>query len=139
MHRLVTCALVIGLVGACRPDHPFPPERLHHELLRWWAFETGALAALYPPDPVCLPSDVTLCECLPEGPGQRVITLPVAERLDLNRAHQGQLEELPGIGPTIAGRIIERRPYASLEDLLGVSGIGHRTLQQLLPLVRVVP
>jgi competence protein ComEA len=34
------------------------------------------------------------------------------------------LTRLPGIGPAIAERIIEARPFSSLEDLQRVNGIG---------------
>lgn len=61
--------------------------------------------------------------------------------IDLNRADQAALETLPGIGPSIAGAIIEHRtregPFGRVEDLLEVSGIGPARLAQLEPLVTV--
>lgn len=60
--------------------------------------------------------------------------------LDLNTATQAQLEELPGIGPVTAGRILtwrdENGRFTDPTELLEVSGIGERTLEQLAPLVR---
>jgi competence ComEA-like helix-hairpin-helix protein len=57
--------------------------------------------------------------------------------LDLNRATAAELERLPGIGPSLAARIIadreQRGPYGSPETLLRVSGIGPRTLARLRP------
>ncbi|MBI3961680.1 MAG: helix-hairpin-helix domain-containing protein [Deinococcus sp.] len=58
-------------------------------------------------------------------------------RVNLNTATQAELEALPGIGPVLARRIIENRPYSSVDDLLRVSGIGPATLERLRPLVRV--
>ena len=59
--------------------------------------------------------------------------------LDLNRATAAALDGLPGIGPVLAGRIVERRlragPYRRAEDLLEVPGIGPRLLDRLRPLV----
>jgi competence protein ComEA len=56
-------------------------------------------------------------------------------KLDLNRATAADLEELPGIGPVIAERIVAWReqngPFASVGQLREVSGIGERTLQRL--------
>jgi competence protein ComEA len=44
---------------------------------------------------------------------------------------------LPGIGPALARRIIEGRPYRSVDDLERVKGIGKRRLAGLRPLVVV--
>lgn len=57
------------------------------------------------------------------------------QRLSLNAATASELETLPGIGPVIAARIIDNRPYAAVADLLRVPGIGTRTLARLDPLV----
>jgi competence protein ComEA len=43
------------------------------------------------------------------------------------------LEWLPGIGPTIARRIIEGRPFRSLDDLERVKGIGAKSLASIGP------
>lgn len=61
--------------------------------------------------------------------------------LDLNAADARALEALPGIGPSLAARIVEYRarhgPFRRVEDLLAVPGIGPRTLERLRPLVVV--
>ena len=44
--------------------------------------------------------------------------------LNLNTATLGELESLPGIGPVLARRIVEARPYRSVDDLGRVEGIG---------------
>lgn len=59
--------------------------------------------------------------------------LPEGERLDPNTASREELMRLPGVGPVMAGRIIEGRPYAKLEDLGKVPGIGKATLGRLRP------
>jgi len=41
-----------------------------------------------------------------------------AEFLDLNVATEEELEQLPGIGPALAGRIVENRPYRSKLELV---------------------
>jgi competence protein ComEA len=52
--------------------------------------------------------------------------------IDLNRATAVELEGLPGVGPVLAGRIIAYRdlhgPFAAVEDLLDVGGIGEAKL-----------
>lgn len=53
--------------------------------------------------------------------------------LNLNTATATELDTLDGIGPALAGRIIEFRttngPFRSLADILQVRGIGPRTLE----------
>ena len=50
--------------------------------------------------------------------------------VSLNRASQLELESLPGVGPTLAGRMIDWRTanggFKKKEDLLKVSGIGQK-------------
>jgi competence protein ComEA len=63
--------------------------------------------------------------------------------IDLNRAGAAELEELPGVGPTLAGRILARReeqgPYGSVEELNEVTGVGAKLFAQIAPLVTVGP
>lgn len=63
--------------------------------------------------------------------------------LDLNRASAKDLENLPTIGPSLAGKIIEYRQkvgrFSRVEELLKVPGIGAKKLSQIKPLVRVLP
>lgn len=58
-----------------------------------------------------------------------------AGAIDINTASATQLEELPGIGPTTAAAIIAHReqngPFASVDDLLDVRGIGEAKLDAL--------
>jgi len=57
--------------------------------------------------------------------------------IDLNSATPEELETLPGIGPTLAQRIVDGRPYNTLEDLLRVNGIGHVLYDQVRELITV--
>lgn len=59
--------------------------------------------------------------------------------VSLNRAGDKELEELPGIGPALAGRIVAWREanggFKSVQDLLKVSGIGESLLSGVIDLV----
>jgi competence protein ComEA len=56
--------------------------------------------------------------------------------VDLNTASLAQLDELPGVGPVLAQRIVDRRPFTSVDELDEVSGVGPTLLERLRPLVR---
>ncbi|MCL6527022.1 MAG: ComEA family DNA-binding protein [Thermaceae bacterium] len=58
-----------------------------------------------------------------------------AAKVNLNTASQAELESLPRVGPALARRILEGRPYRSLEDLDRVKGVGPKMLELLAPLV----
>ncbi len=53
----------------------------------------------------------------------------------INAASVGELEQLPGVGPVLAGRIAtyrdEHGAFAAVEDLLDVPGIGEGKLETL--------
>jgi competence protein ComEA len=59
--------------------------------------------------------------------------------ISLNRASQLELEALPGVGPTLAGRMIDWRTanggFKKKEDLLKVSGIGNKMFDGMKDLV----
>lgn len=61
--------------------------------------------------------------------------------ININRATAAQLDALDGIGPVIAKRIVEYRkvngPFATVEDLQKVSGIGAAKFAQIKSKTRV--
>lgn len=64
-----------------------------------------------------------------------------AEKTDLNRASAAKLDELPGIGETLAQRIVELRTrkggFASVEELLEVEGLGMGKLEKIRDLIYI--
>jgi len=60
---------------------------------------------------------------------------PLSGKVDINRADERQLQDLPGVGPKTAEAILEYRskqgPFRSPEDLLCVRGIGPAKLEGL--------
>lgn len=66
-----------------------------------------------------------------QEPSRAVTTPPV----DINRATREELERLPGVGPTLAARIVEHRErhgaFRRVEHLLAVRGISERRFAEL--------
>jgi competence ComEA-like helix-hairpin-helix protein len=55
----------------------------------------------------------------------------VSIKVEINSALGEDLEKLIGIGPTYAERIIENRPYCTIDELTKVPGIGEVTLNKI--------
>jgi competence protein ComEA len=80
------------------------------------------------------------------GPGDPVVpgsADPADDgRISPNRADASQLEQLPGLGPVLAERIVAHReangPFQTVEDLLDVPGIGEAKLSAIRDLI-VIP
>lgn len=64
-----------------------------------------------------------------------------AQKVDINRAEAWLLEALPGIGETLAKRIVDFRrkngPFRSTEELLKVPGIGTSAYERIRGLITV--
>ena len=71
----------------------------------------------------------------------RAEKLPPSKPIDLNLANVKELQELPGVGPVTAQRIIDMRQksgrFKRIEDLLAIRGISQKKLDALRPYVTV--
>jgi DNA uptake protein ComE-like DNA-binding protein len=54
-------------------------------------------------------------------------------KFDINTATEKELRLIPGIGPVMAHRIIDARPFRSADDLKKVNGIGDKKYAQIRP------
>jgi competence protein ComEA len=83
------------------------------------------------------------------GASGRLIEIDRAPRqtvqfqLDINEADWPEFSVLPGIGEALARRIVESRaargPFADLDELRRVRGIGPKTLERIRPYLRPLP
>ncbi len=59
----------------------------------------------------------------------------LGQKISINNASQNQLEELPGVGPSTANKIIAGRPYAEINDLLSKKVVGKAVFEKIKELV----
>jgi DNA uptake protein ComE-like DNA-binding protein len=56
--------------------------------------------------------------------------------VDLNKASEKDLEDLPGVGPATAKKIIAGRPYSSVDDL-SKAGVSAKVIAKIAPMAMV--
>ncbi|MCG8450152.1 MAG: helix-hairpin-helix domain-containing protein [Pirellulales bacterium] len=63
--------------------------------------------------------------------------------VDINRADWPEIIQLPGLGETLAQRILSERsqngPFQKIDDLVRVNGIGPNTLEKIRPYLLPIP
>jgi competence protein ComEA len=74
-----------------------------------------------------------------QSSGKSGTKTPPAQPINVNQASVETLQKLPGIGPSLAGRIAAYRqtrgPFKSTADLLKVKGIGPAKLAKITPFI----
>ncbi len=82
---------------------------------------------------------VTFVAALLTAPGAFAQGKPAPTgKVDINTASQAELEQLPGVGPATAKKIIAGRPFASVADL-SKAGVPAGTIAKVTPLVTASP
>lgn len=87
---------------------------------------------------VALPAPAALPHASnPTVDGQEAKAAAPVATVNVNTATVDQFEALPGIGPSMARRIVTFRekngPFKKLEDLMNVQGIGEKSFLKLRP------
>jgi len=82
-----------------------------------------------------LPSLTPLSAASGQRSGPGVDIVGPGAMLNINTASAAELETLPGIGPVLAERIVSYRqghgPFAAVEDIMAVSGVGEGIFAQI--------
>jgi competence ComEA-like helix-hairpin-helix protein len=68
---------------------------------------------------------------------------PPAQPVNINTASSEQLQQVPGIGPATADKILQMRksygPFKSVDDLLAIRGLGAKRLEKMRKYLTVGP
>ena len=103
--------------------------------VRWWLLDPGDA----PGGVTILGADEGALSAQRDSAKRVAEPLAPGELVDLNLAPARELDRLPGVGPSLAVRIVEYRTrhglFGSLEGLDSVPGVGAATLGRIAPLV----
>jgi competence ComEA-like helix-hairpin-helix protein len=129
--------------AACRTDTPrvaaLPDSRLALVCLvsAFGAVAVARFEAQHHAHPARAPVAPATQRARGAATGPELSALRDGRPIEINRATASELELLPGVGPSLARRLVEARAraggFALERDLLAVRGLGPKTLQKLKP------
>ena len=78
---------------------------------------------------------------VPQGTSDASTAPSTPVLIDINSATEAEFTALPGIGATLAGRIVayrtENGPFQTIADLINVEGIGEKKLESILDYITI--
>jgi competence ComEA-like helix-hairpin-helix protein len=108
--------------------------------LLWLVSAFGAVAIARYDTQLHPTAPTAVVEAAPQATHKQAAALRDGERMDINRASAEELELVPGVGPSLAKRIVQARseggPFTRPEALRRVKGVGAKTLQKLSQFLR---
>jgi len=63
----------------------------------------------------------------------------IEQRIDVNTAPVHVLRKLPGLGPELAERIVQHRPYKKLDELITKKVLGRKQFARIKDRIRIGP
>lgn len=128
---------VVELAGGVQPDADLDQINLAEKVSDSEKIIVPRKGAMTPV--TMSPSGAVIRPSPSNAPSQSGAKVPAV--VNVNRASAEELEQLPGVGPVLAERIIEYRRqngrFNSVDELLEVSGIGPKKLESMRPYVRL--
>lgn len=110
-------------------------------VIRFVVFAPGPATPLLEDRPSIADSLLAAGDSVAEEQARRSRPLADGETVDPNAASAEELDRLPGVGASKALRIVREReengPFASVEDLARVTGLGPKSVEKLKPYLRV--
>jgi comEA protein len=102
------------------------------DLYRYWTYNFAAMAAQPLTSRLIFFAALTLCVAVTPCLAKKK---PPEKPVNLNTATSEELQQVPGIGPVTAGKILQMRKsygsFKSVDDLLAVRGLGAKRLEKM--------
>jgi competence protein ComEA len=111
-------------------------DQAKRQKLGGWAANIGGSSAPTPtaatiPSPSVSVPDTASPAASPPSTSKNERLFPA--KFDINTSTEKELRLIPGIGPVMARRIIDARPFRSADDLKKVNGIGDKKYAEIRP------